>query len=116
MDEAVLLFVVKDAIFVRPHLNGETATLFIAISRQKGSRLQPQEVGNSFYFILLDKDAPFAVATGSTHLTFESLHDKCLKCLKFEEQKSLFSALRLNHLTTQPINLLTALSSNPQGA
>ena len=78
MDQAAFLFIIKDAIFIRPGLNGETATLFIAILCDKRCRFDPEEVGNPFYFIPLDKDAPFPVATGSAHLAFKSFHNKII--------------------------------------
>jgi hypothetical protein len=78
MDQAAFLFIIKDAIFVRPGLNGETAMLFIAILCDKSCRFDPEEVGNPFYFIFLDKDAPFSEATGSAHLAFKRFHNKII--------------------------------------
>jgi hypothetical protein len=79
MDKAMLLFIVKYAIFVRTRPDGKPAALFVAILCEKRRGFHPKEVGNPLYFIHLDKDAPFPVATSSTHLAFIRLHDKCLK-------------------------------------
>lgn len=79
MYHTVLVFIIKNAEFVRSRLNGNLAIFLMAELSYKGRRSYPQEVGNLLYFIPLDKDAAFSVATISAHLAIKCFQNNYLK-------------------------------------
>jgi hypothetical protein len=74
MYRALPFFVKKDAIAVFSGFDRNPAIFFVAESGDERGRIDSKEIGDPFYFVLLDIDPPFAVTAGSAFFAFKGFH------------------------------------------